>query len=256
MSQETLFLIITLTLLGAALGSFLMAAFYRIPRGISLWWPPSRCPACDASIPPWLNIPVFGYLFAKGKCRSCSVPIPCRYPLFELAVAAAYGMLAWQFWSNSDLLIRAAIFLFFLLACAGVDLFVALDDEENEGIIPDIFSLGGLVVGLGLAWWQGRLGIAIPAALVGGGVLLAIYLFYLYVRRIEALGLGDVKMMAMIGAFSDIPTVFLSIFGGSVLGLVAAGLYMLKLRTFSLQLKIPFGPFLAAGAIIGLLQWQ
>lgn len=242
--------------LGACLGSFLNLCFVRIPQGKSILRPASHCPHCAQPVRPWLNLPLLGYLLTRGRCRDCQAPLSSSYWLVELGCGLLFAALALRFGHDLVALIHWQILSFLLLACGGIDLACGLAHDENEGIIPDGFSLGGLVLGLALAIWQQRLQDALLGAVIGGGIPLALYWFYRIVRRIEALGLGDVKMLAMIGAFGGVPAALVSMVAGSLSGLLGALLFALAGRgTLSMRMKIPFGPFLALGGLIFIFVW-
>lgn len=244
-----------LALLGAALGSFLNVCIYRWPAGESVIRPRSRCPGCGKTIAWYDNIPVLSWLLLRGRCRGCGEGISVQYPLIELAVAAIWlGMALW-FGPGLEA-VRGAAFLTLLLGIAIID--------GRHRIIPDQLSLGGALAGLALAAWPG--GLPFLTALLGGG---AGYLFMWGVKlggeallRKPALGVGDIHMMAMIGAFVGIGGALLTILLGSALGLVI-GVPIAALRG---ELKargtyLPLGTFLAMGAAVAylwgdpILQW-
>jgi len=228
--------------LGAIVGSFANVCIHRLPRGESVVSPPSRCPACGARIAFYDNVPVVSWLLLRGRCRSCSARIPARYPLVEGATALLFLLSAATWGPGLDAL-RGA-----LLGAAAVVLVVT---DLSERILPDEVTLGGLALGLVLALLddltgratfslgESRLVDALLGAAVGGGLLLAVRAAYRKWRRVEGLGLGDVKMLAMIGAFTGPAGAFLAVFvgslAGSVLGLAAAALRCAVWRTLSLR---------------------
>ncbi|MCX8072098.1 MAG: prepilin peptidase [Candidatus Binatia bacterium] len=229
---------------GAAVGSFLNVCIVRLPQGKSIVHPPSACPKCGASIPPWDNIPLLSFLLLRGRCRYCQEPISWRYPLVEgltgllfLANVVMFGATPW-----------AAVACMFSAALVVVT-FIDLDHL----IIPDVISLPGIVVGLGLALfgWGPSLVDRVLGVLLGGGLLWAVAAFYEWARRQEGMGGGDIKLLAMIGAFLGWRGVLVTLLVGSLTGAVVGGGRIL-LRRSQAGVPIPFGPFLALGAIVAL----
>lgn len=229
------------TLFGAVVGSFLNVVIHRLPRGESLSFPPSHCPRCDTPIRPWDNVPVVSYLLLRGRCRGCAGPISWRYPLVELAMAGL-SLGAWLRFGPSAPFGVYFVFLAGLVAITGIDF--------DHKIIPDSLSLGGTVLGLAASFvtgvgWQASLG----GALLGGGLLLAVALGYYAVTRREGMGLGDAKLLAAIGAFLGWQAVLFTVFVSSVVGSVV-GLSMAGLQRSDLRFEVPYGPFLALGAVL------
>lgn len=230
-------------LLGLVWGSFSNVCIHRLPRDESLWWPPSHCPTCTAPIPWWGNIPLLSYVLLGGRCRDCRRRISPRYPLVELLTGVLFlgvYLRCGRQWSTVAYLVFVAL----LVPVIFIDL--------THQIIPDCFSLGGTVLGFGaalagllpLSWSDSLLGI-----LAGGGSLWLIAAGYYRLTGREGMGGGDIKLLAMIGAFlgwrSLLPVVLVSSFTGAMVGLalMAAGG---RGRHFA----IPFGPFLALGALV------
>jgi leader peptidase (prepilin peptidase) / N-methyltransferase len=223
-------------LVGACIGSFLNVCVYRWPEGLSVVSPRSRCPECSTPIGWRDNIPVVGWAALKGRCRGCSTRISVQYPLIELVTAAIwvaavarYGM-EWQ-------ALSVAAFFTILLG-------IALTDARTY-IIPDEFSLGGLVIGLLLALTPGgiSIGSALAGAALGFGLLWGVGILGEWVFKKPAMGGGDIKMMAMVGAFLGPMGVLLTVFFGALVGTLVFG--PISLRTGKL---VPFGIFLAVGA--------
>jgi leader peptidase (prepilin peptidase)/N-methyltransferase len=240
---------------GAVIGSFLNVCIYRWPAEQSVIRPRSRCPACAEPIRWFDNIPILGWLWLRGACRRCGAPISVQYPLVELATALIWLAAAIRFGPDVAAL-HSAIFLTLLLGIAMTD--------AREMVIPDQFSLGGVVLGLTLAALPGGLGFV--DALIGGGV--AYVLLWIVKATAEkllgkpALGVGDIHMMAMIGAFLGLGGALLTIFLGSLLGLLIGVPYTwLRGRLSALQTYLPLGVFLAMGAAAahvwgaGILDW-
>jgi leader peptidase (prepilin peptidase)/N-methyltransferase len=223
-------------LLGACVGSFLNVCIYRWPEGLSVIRPPSRCPGCETPIRCRDNLPVVGWLLLRGRCRSCGTRISIQYPLIELTTASLWVAavlrhgFGWQALSS-------AVFFTLLLG-------IALTDARKY-IIPDQFTLGGLVIGLALSLAPGGISPkqAVLGAALGFTVLWVIAVLGEAVFRKPAMGGGDIKMMAMVGAFLAPPGVLLTIFLGALFGSLIFG--PISLKTGKL---VPFGIFLALGA--------
>lgn len=249
---------------GAVMGSFFNMLIYRLPRDLSIVMPSSFCPKCEKPIPWWGNIPVLSYILLGGRCVHCKNPIPLRYLLVELITPAAYvllylrnlnaGMLQWGI---------EAFFVSLLIVITFTDL--------ETYLIPDILSVGGTCVGLAVSYWNLNVtvGESFLGAAVGGGILLLIAYGYQKLRGIEGMGGGDVKLLAMIGAFTGWKGAILALFSSAVLGTIA-GLTIIALRKpgtdretdstgseashKALSTMIPYGPFLALGGL-GALLW-
>lgn len=230
---------------GAAIGSFLNVCIYRLPAGLSIVSPGSRCPSCLTPIRPIENIPIVSYIFLRGRCRTCGVHISLRY----LVVEALTGLL------SVALVLRfgvtpAAILYFAFSAALVVITFIDIDHQ----IIPDAISLPGIAIGLTSSFVVRDTPSPIDSAigiLVGGGILYAVAIGYEWWTGTEGMGFGDVKLLAMIGAFLGWRAVPVCLLIGSLTGSivgVGAILALGKDRKF----PIPFGPFLAAGALIAL----
>lgn len=251
---ETLWLVY-LTVVGAAIGSFLNVCIYRWPAGESVIRPRSKCPGCGKTISWYDNIPVLSWILLRGRCRTCGERISVQYPLVEAAVAVIWlGMALWL--SPGLEAVRGALFFTVLLGIAIID--------ARHRIIPDQLSLGGLVLGLALA--LGSPDIAIQTAAFGAGVG---YGFMWLVKwggealfRKPALGVGDIHMMAMIGAFVGLGGALLTIFLGSLLGLlIGVPLAALSGKLEAMGTYLPLGTFLAMGAAVtyiwgdAMIQW-
>ncbi len=240
MSPEAVFYVFSF-LIGISIGSFLNVVIYRVPEGMSIVSPPSRCPKCGVQLKWYWNVPLIGWLALRGKCAKCRVPISPRYPLVELltgliavGIAYTYGPTLW------------ALFMFVFAAALVAITFIDIDHM----IIPNVISIPGVAVGLvgqalipGGDVVQGLLGV-----LIGGGGLLAVAGLYYLIRRVEGMGLGDVKLLAMIGAFTGPMAILQTILVGSLFGSVI-GIAWLALTKKDDQTPIPFGPFLAFGAL-------
>lgn len=228
-------------LLGAALGSFINVVIYRLPQGLSLWFPRSHCPNCKRPVRPHENLPIIGYLFLKGRCAGCKERISLRYPLVEVA-GAGLTVLALLY---ADTPLAALLWTVFVLALLAV---VFIDYDHR--IIPDAITLPGILIGL--LWALGgapSLTRSLLGVVAGGGGLLLVAVVYRLVTGREGLGMGDVKLMAMVGAFLGWEGALGTILCGSFVGsLVGVGL-MIGGRG-GRQTALPFGTFLAPAAWI------
>lgn len=236
MPLPSLLLWIYAAVVGAAVGSFLNVCIVRLPEGESVVRPRSRCPGCGAGIGWRDNIPIISYLALRGRCRGCKTHISGLYPLVEATTAALWVAAAVRYGASWEAL-SMAVFFTLLLG-------IALTDARTY-TIPDEFSLGGLVLGLLLALAPG--GIDIQSAFFGAalGFLLLWAVAWLgeWMFKKPAMGGGDIKMMAMVGAFTGPAGVLLTIFLGALVGTVVFG--PISWRTGKL---VPFGIFLAVGA--------
>ncbi|MCY3601428.1 MAG: prepilin peptidase [Gemmatimonadetes bacterium] len=228
-------------LFGAALGSFLNVCVTRMPTGESVLRPRSRCPACHATIRWRDNLPVLSWIFLRARCRDCGGRIPLRYPAIELATALAWGGMAWLHGTSVAALTGAVLFTL-LLAIAVID--------ARHYIIPDALSLGGCAAGLALSVLPGSTPplAAVTGALLGFALLGVVGWLGEKAFRKPALGGGDVKMMAMVGAFLGPGGALLTTFLGALAGSLVFG--PVSLRTGK---PVPFGTFLALGAAISFL---
>ena len=228
--------------IGAVIGSFLNVCILRLPAEQSVVSPPSRCPKCGSGVRWYDNIPILSWLILRGRCRTCGNPISIQYPIIELATALIWAWMALRFGNELEA-VRGALFLTILLGIAMTD--------AREYIIPDEFSIGGLIIGLGfsLIWGVAGLKDAALGAVVGFVVLWLVAWLGKHAFRKEAMGGGDIKMMAMAGAFVGWQGVFLTIFLGSVVGTIIFG----PLALIGKKKDVPFGIFLALGAVVTFL---
>ena len=224
---------------GAIVGSFLNVCIYRLPIGKSVAWPASGCPHCRRLLSWYENVPVLSYLVLGGRCRTCHEAIGLRYPAIEALTAVMFA-LAWWEYGPGPLLAARLIF-----RCALIVLF-AIDLEHQ--LLPNAITLPGIGVGFAFSlftepgWSASLIGI-----LVGGGVLYGVAEAYYRVRHEEGLGMGDVKMLAMVGAFIGWKLALLTLMMASLSGTVI-GLILIALHKGSLKYALPFGTFLAPGA--------
>lgn len=225
---------------GLIIGSFLNVCIHRLPRGQSLLHPPSTCPRCGRRLRWFDNVPVVSWVLLRGRCGQCGAPISVQYPLVEIVTALVFAGVAWI---TPDPVLMASRLIF----SASLIVLFAIDLEHQ--LLPNVITLPGIVAGFAFSfvtpvgWFDSLVGI-----LVGGGILYAIAAGYYAVRREEGLGMGDVKMLAMVGAFlgweSVLLTLVLASFSGSIVGvgLIAAS-------RGGMKAALPFGTFLAVGAL-------
>jgi leader peptidase (prepilin peptidase)/N-methyltransferase len=227
-------------LFGLIIGSFCNVVIYRLPEGKSIVRPGSHCRSCAAPIHAWDNIPMLSYLILKGRCRSCNELISLRYLCVELASGVLYVLL-WMKFGTTILFAVYALFTSSLLIISLIDL--------DHKIIPNIISLPGIAIGLCLSLWA--LPITPPASVLG--ILIGGSFFYLIALVSKGgMGGGDIKLIAMIGAFLGWQGALFTIFSGALLGSLV-GVILMLLGKKGRKDKVPFGPFLSGGAIIYIL---
>jgi leader peptidase (prepilin peptidase)/N-methyltransferase len=236
--------------IGAVIGSFLNVVIHRYPREESIVFPSSHCPACDTPIRAYDNIPILSYAILGGRCRACAAPISPRYPLVELANALFY----------LAIFTRVGTTLAFIPIAALVSMTIALIFIDAEvHLLPNVITYPGVVIGfaIGVLHANDTIGVSeslldsLAGAIVGGGFLLAVALTYKLVRRIEGMGLGDVKMMAMVGAALGWQAVLEVMLVGSVVGALIG--VPIAMRTEKrMRYELPFGVFLGYGTLIAL----
>jgi leader peptidase (prepilin peptidase)/N-methyltransferase len=256
---------------GAIIGSFLNVVIHRVPREESIVFPNSRCPSCGAAIAFYDNIPILSYAMLGGRCRGCSSPISIRYPAVELLTALLFVTVTWRDGISPAL-------PFDLVFATSIVALVFIDAEHM--ILPNAITYPGIVFAVVARFtvpfvtgrpsfddvpslMQGTLGTtpiwvvslvgALIGALIGGGSLWLMGWTWEKLRGIEAMGLGDVKMMFMVGAYLGwrltILTIFIGVLSGSLIGI----LLMMKQRDRNMQMLLPFGVFLGLGSIAALL---
>ena len=229
-----------LSLLGLSVGSFLNVCVHRLPRGESLVHPGSRCPQCGYALRWYDNIPVVSYVLLGGRCRGCRKHIAARYPALEIATLALFLLHGAVFEWTALLAVRL------VFACAMVVLF-AIDLEHH--LLPDAITLPGIAAGLLFSTVLPP-GIvdALVGGLVGGGVLWLIGEAYFRYSGQEGMGGGDVKMLAMIGAFLGWQLVLVTLVLSSVAGSLI-GLLVIAVKRGGMKYALPYGTFLALGAL-------
>jgi leader peptidase (prepilin peptidase)/N-methyltransferase len=238
------FFVVYAALVGLIVGSYLNVVIHRIPQEISTVTPRSRCPHCGAPIRARDNLPLVSWLLLRGRCRDCGAPISARYPLVEATTALLFAGAVWRFGATASAIV-AALFAALLVALAGIDV--------EHFLLPDRITLPGIALGLliqPLVVW-GSLLSALSGALVGAGVLLLISGVWKLWRNVDGMGLGDVKMLAMVGAFLGLAGVLVTLVAASFAGAVV-GLVLVARGAIGLQGKLPFGFFLAIGGLVAL----
>jgi leader peptidase (prepilin peptidase)/N-methyltransferase len=229
---------------GLCIGSFLNVVIYRVPRGLSIVTPPSRCRNCGYLLRWYDNVPVLSWLFLRARCRSCGTPVSWQYPVVEVITGALFVLVVWLT-PIGPLVFSRLMLVCILIALFGIDL-------EHQ-ILPNSITLPGIVIGVLLSLIAPP-GVrdALIGVVLGGGILYAIAGGYYLWRREEGMGMGDVKMLAMIGAFlgwkAVLVTLVLASFSGAIIGLL-----LMALQRGTMKFALPFGTFLAIGAAIAML---
>ena len=261
-AQITILNCLILAFAGLCVGSFFNVLIWRIPRGESIAWPPSHCTGCGNKIKFRDNVPVISYLILGGKCRHCKARISFGYPLVEILTAVTL-IAAWhlldvrpqQPWYLNIIPLVQVASLMLLVPISVIDI--------RHYIIPDRFTLTFLALALGLSFVPGDLSPvqALLGALAGGGTLLMMGIIGTYIlKKGDAMGMGDVKLMAWFGALWGWKAALIGIAFGALLGAVAGGI-MILIKKLGDDHRIPFGPFLGAGTAVAiflgdpLLQW-
>src|SRR4030043_1264470 len=229
---------------GAMVGSFLNVCIHRLPKEESIVRPGSHCPKCKTPIRFYDNIPLLSYLLLGGKCRHCKAPISIQYPIVETITALSSFFLFITFG------VSLSFFYYFSFVAA---LIVITVIDLYHQIIPDVISLPGIVIGLlgslvipQITFWSSLIGV-----LLGGGSLFLVATVYQWLFKMEGMGGGDVKLLAMIGAFLGWKAVILTILFSSFIGSIV-GIVIMLLKGKDFKYAIPFGPFLSLGAVISL----
>jgi leader peptidase (prepilin peptidase) / N-methyltransferase len=230
----------TFVLWGLCIGSFLNVCIHRLPLKMSVATPRSRCPDCGYQLSWKDNIPVLSYAALRGRCRSCARPISPRYPIVEIATGLVF-LLHWHVFGPTPLLLVRVAF-----ACALIVHFMI--DLEHQ-ILPDVINLPGIAAGFACSIFlpPGPL-MSAAGILVGGGLLWAIAEIWLRLRKVDAMGFGDVKMLAMIGAFLGLKLVILTFVLSSLIGGVVGGV-LIASRRGDMATRVPFGTMLAVAAM-------
>ena len=266
MLSAEIFTYILSFIFGSIIGSFLNVCIYRLPREESIAYPRSHCTSCDQSISFYNNIPILSYLFLNGKCSNCKSKISPRYPIVEILTGLLFLATVWSFGLTTQTLFYL-IFLSSIVAITFIDL--------EHMIIPNVITYPGIIVGilynaLKTDWDNSSESISkfsfgiqdffsllneLPilnslfGVILGGGILLVIAYSYEIIKKRQGMGMGDVKLLAMIGAFFGWEGVLFVIFLGSILGSVI-GISIIIAKRGDLKYALPFGPFLSIAAVI------
>jgi leader peptidase (prepilin peptidase)/N-methyltransferase len=238
-------------LIGAVIGSFLNVVIHRYPRGESVVFPPSACPHCGTPIRWFDNIPILNYIVLRGRCRTCRGSISLRYPLVEAANALFY----------LAIFLRTGVSWMFALVAAIVSMTIALIYIDADiQILPDVIDLPGIVIGVLIGYFHAASMVdlvlsasvidAILGAAVGGGILWLVAITYQFVRKMEGMGLGDVKMLAMIGGVLGIRALLPVMLIASISGAIVGGVMAIAMKRSDLRFPVPFGIFLGFAAIV------
>ena len=257
--------LVGVAVLGALIGSFLNVVIHRLPREESVVFPNSRCPACGTAIRAYDNLPVVSWAVLRGRCRSCRAPISARYPAVELLTAALFAV---TYLLHSELTPSLPFDLAFVAALVAL---VFIDAEHKllpdritlpgtalafvaRAVVPNLYGVGWLAGSFegAPAWLLSLVGAAL-GALVGGGFLWAVGWAWERFRGVEAMGLGDVKMMLMVGAYLGPPPTVLTLFVGVLTGSIVGVGIMAKSGERDMKMELPFGIFLGIGALVSLL---
>ncbi len=249
--------------LGAIIGRFLNVVIHRVPREESIAFPASHCPSCGTAIRPYDNIPVVSWAVLRGRCRSCRAPISARYPAVELLTGVLFALV---YLLHSGLTLSLPFDLAFVAAVVAL---VFIDAEHMilpnvitypgfalalvaRAVVPNLYGVASFGDGQLPAWLLSLAGALLGAA-VGAGFLWAVGWLWERARGVEAMGLGDVKMMLMVGAYLGWPLTLLTIFVGVLTGSVAGVAAMARRGERDMQMLLPFGIFLGLGSLVSLL---
>ncbi len=247
-------LALILSIFGACIGSFLNVCIFRIPQKLSIVFPGSFCPGCKKNIPVYCNIPILSYIFLQGRCRYCKTHISLRYPFIELLTAVFTVFLFLNFGITPS--------MFFWLGFICVLIVVSFIDLDHQ-IIPDIISIPGIFIFASSAFFIPGMSVAtvLSGIFAGGGILYAVAFIYFKLKKKQGMGGGDIKLLAMIGAATGIKGVLFTLFAGSLFGTIAGVFTIVLTKAGNRHFKIPFGPYLSAGAVLyiffgdQLIQW-
>lgn len=242
MIESALIIQLFVFLFGLLIGSFLNVCIHRLPLSISLVTPRSNCPNCKKEIAFYDNIPVLSYLLILGRCRNCRAPISPRYPIVEITS----GLFALGLFSRHGLTLDTIVLYVFICSLLVIT-FIDIDFK----IIPDVITYPGIIIGFLSSLLVDRVTYrdSLIGILLGGGLLYLVATLYYLLRHQEGMGGGDIKLLAMIGAFLGWKAVIFTIFVGSVFG-TAAGLAVALRTRHGAKTAIPFGPFLSIASML------
>jgi len=237
--------VVLIFILGLIVGSFSNVCIYRIPRNESIIYPASHCPKCRSKIKPVDNIPLLSYILLKGRCRNCKSKISIQYLIVEFLTGLIY-LIVYLIYGLSIQTLIYIILSSALIIIAFIDL--------NEQVIPEVISLPGMVIGLILSFFVPYISFINSALgiVIGGGIILVIRLAGSLIFKKESMGIGDIELAAMIGAFLGWRYIIISLFLGFFLGALA-GIILIMSKIKSREDVVPFGPFIVLGSFITLL---
>jgi len=241
---EPVLLVAWTGLIGLVVGSYLNVLVHRIPRGKSTVLPRSSCPYCHAPIRARDNLPVLSFLLLRGRCRHCRAPISWRYPVIE-GLTALLFMASLSRFGIGPTLAHALVFSCLMVLLAAIDI--------EHFLLPDRLTLPGILAGLGFQLWHPMPGLlsAVIGTLVGAGILILVINYWYWLRGEEGMGIGDVNMLALIGAFLGwqgvLTTIVLATSSGALVGIG-----MLLAGRLGMRSRLPFGFFLALGGLLSL----
>ncbi len=247
-----IFIAIIIFIIGLIIGSFSNVCIYRLPRNESIVFPGSHCPRCNHALEWYDNIPLISYIILKGKCRYCAEKISIQYPLVEFLTASLYLSLFYFYRLQLHT-------VFYMVFCSALIIIGFIDLKEK--IIPDVISLPLTALGFLSSFILNNISPlnSLLGILAGGGSLYLIAIAGTYIFKKEAMGGGDIKLSAMVGAFLGWQLTLLSLFIGFLLGSVIGIIVLMKTKG---EIRdVPFGPFIALGALIalffgqGILNW-
>jgi leader peptidase (prepilin peptidase)/N-methyltransferase len=233
---------IAICVLGLALGSFLNVVIYRLPKGLSLMGPRSQCPSCQAKIHFYDNMPVISFLLLRGRCRQCDAPISWRYPLVELLTGLMMILMLLRFGLSINF-VKYSLLTLILIPVTFIDI--------DEKIIPNWLTFSGLIGGVTITLiFQIELWLFMLQGMVVGGLFMALLMVLgKWLFKKEAMGMGDLKLLAMIGIYLGITGALLSVYIGAIIAFILIVIQLLS-RRINLKETIPFGPFIAVGALV------
>lgn len=238
-------MLVVLGVFGLMTGSFLNVVISRVPAGESVVAPRSRCPKCRKLISWYDNVPVVSFLFLSGRCRNCNTPISSRYPAIEFVTAVTFVLQGLVFAHDPLMLLKGLVFTGLLIALFGTDL------ETMR--LPNVLTLPGIAIGIAFSvLLPPGLQSSVIGAAIGAAIPWVIRWAWYQARGVEAMGLGDVKMLAMIGAFLGWRQVWMVLFVASLLGAIV-GIALTASRRRSMASRLPFGTFLAIAAYLASL---
>ena len=235
-------------LFGLMVGSFFNVVIWRMPRGESVVWPPSRCTRCGYQIKSYENIPVLSWLLLRGKCKSCGVGISSEYPIVEAVTGIVAALTITFLIRSGDLYALDFKIAFTFLTLASIPIFVI---DFRHFLIPDVLTLPGILLGLGISFLPGGL---TPLQSLTGGAVAGLFLWLVgfsagLILKKDAMGFGDVKLIAMSGALFGLQTAMFGLIFASLLGCVV-GLPMMLFRRLNENRHIPFGPYICVGVLL------